>query len=185
MVQSTNEDGVYYCKDDYAGVWLRLFIEAVDFVIAFTISILCTVVVLALLPQDDFLRRAILLTWVTIWFGYFVILKRTRIRTLEYLLGGVKVVNLRGAQPGIISLTIRLLFAVIGPINVIIDLVWISGDSQRQAMRDKLAGTYVIKNQAQPAGHGKIIYTSYSIMAWNFVFREVQEPAVTSSEAAG
>jgi hypothetical protein len=75
-----------------------------------------------------------------------------------------------------------LLFAVIGPINVIIDLIWISGDSHRQAMRDKLAGTYVIKNKAQPVGKGKIIYSSYSIMAWNFVFREVQKSTTTSSE---
>jgi uncharacterized RDD family membrane protein YckC len=104
MVQAVNEEGVYYRSDDYAGVWLRLFVEAVDFITAFTFSVVGTAFVLLLLLEDDSLRWAILITWATIWFAYFVILKRTKIRTLGYILGGVKIVNLQGAPPGIISL---------------------------------------------------------------------------------
>lgn len=177
------EEGVYYRPEDYAGVWRRLLIEGIDFGVAFALSIAITMLLLAaVMPADsesqafaDRLTWILLIVWPAIWFLYLVILKRTRIRTLGYLIGRARIVNLKGEMPGILPLTIRLAFATLGPINVITDLFWITGDDNRQALRDKFAGTYVINKWAQPAGRGKVVYRSYSMM-FNFIFREVKRP---------
>ena len=183
MSEITVEEGVYYRRADYAGVFRRLLIESVDFSVAFAVSSALTLITLFIfMPEDtssqafvDRLTWILLIVWPSVWFTYLVILKRTRFRTLGYLIGGAKIVNLQGALPGIGALTIRLAFATIGPINVIIDLFWITGDDNRQALRDKFAGTYVINKKAKPAGRGKIVYRRYS-MIFNFLFREVQRP---------
>jgi uncharacterized RDD family membrane protein YckC len=177
------EEGVYYRREDYAGVIRRLLIEGIDFSVASFVSFALTVLLLDILAQGrnteqqlaDSLLWIIVIVWPTVWFVYLVILKRTRIRTLGYLIGRARIVNLQGNRPGLGALTIRLAFATIGPINVIIDLFWITGDDDRQALRDKFAGTYVIDKDAQPAGRGKIVYRTYSLL-WNFLFREVQRP---------
>jgi uncharacterized RDD family membrane protein YckC len=119
--------------------------------------------------------------WAIIWFAYFVILKRTRIRTLGYIVGGVRIVNLQGDRPSLISLSIRLIFAILGPFNIVIDLFWIPGDERRQALRGKFANTYVIKKDALLAGQGQVVYARYGIMAWNFMFQEVSESLAKDS----
>src|SRR5215470_3899150 len=158
--------GVYYRREDYAGVWRRLLIEGIDFSVAFAFSLGLTIFLLIILASGSDPEEAlavhwkwILLTvWPAVWFAYLVILKRTRFRTLGYLIGGARIVNLQGNIPGIGPLTVRLAFATIGPINVIIDLFWMTGDDNRQALRDKFASTYVIKKAAEPAGQGNIVY---------------------------
>jgi uncharacterized RDD family membrane protein YckC len=183
MPETTDEEGVYFRREDYAGVWRRLLIEVIDFVVAFAVSFALTVVLLAVfMPSEpesqefrDRLTWILVIVWPTVWFVYFVILKRTRIRTLGYLIGRARIVNLQGKAPGLFPLTIRLAFATIGPINVIIDLFWITGDENRQALRDKFAGTYVINRDAEPLGRGKILYRNY-LMFFNFLVREVQRP---------
>ncbi len=174
-MQETNLHGVYYRRDDYASVWTRLLIEVIDTIVAIAICIGISILILAYLPQDDLLGWALFTTWAITWFAYFVILKRTRIRTLGYIICGVRIVNLKGELPSLMSLSIRLIFAALGPFNALLDLFWIPGDERRQALRDKFANTYVIKKDAQPAGRGQIVYTKYNIMAWNFLFQEVNE----------
>ena len=69
---------------------------------------------------------------------------------------------------------------MLGPLNWLMDLLWLSGDTHRQALRDKFTGTYVVKRLAEPAGNGKVVYRSYDIVGLNFVFREVEIPSATS-----
>jgi len=72
------------------------------------------------------------------------------------------------------ALTYRLMFAPLGPLNWFMDLLWVSGDAQRQSLRDKLAHTYVVKVKAQPVGTGKIVYRCYDIIGFNFMFQEIE-----------
>ena len=53
-------------------------------------------------------------------------------------------------------------------------LIWLSNDSNRQAMRDKFAYTYVVKVKAQAAGNGRIVFRHYEILFYNCLFREVE-----------
>ncbi|HMD72136.1 MAG TPA: RDD family protein [Bryobacteraceae bacterium] len=126
-------------------------------------------------------RETILLTWSAVVFGYFVLLKPSKIGTVGYRLGGVKIVGPDGQPANLFSLTLRLTFMVLGPLNCLIDLAWLSGDAHRQALRDKFAQTYVVKKKAEPVGTGRLLLKHYEFCGWNFLFREIEEgPAATS-----
>jgi hypothetical protein len=63
------------------------------------------------------------------------------------------------------------------PFNILIDLLWIGNDARRQALRDKFAGTYVIRRGAEPIARGPIRYEYYTILGNNFIFAEVRPDA--------
>jgi hypothetical protein len=79
-----------------------------------------------------------------------------------------------GQRPGLLALTVRMLFMIFGPINYLVDLAWISGDQHRQAFRDKLANTYVVRRLAAPIGTGRLTHRYYLILGYNFLFREIE-----------
>jgi hypothetical protein len=62
----------------------------------------------------------------------------------------------------------------VGPLNFLIDLMWLTGDANRQAIRDKFAGTYVVRQDAMPAGTGPILVRTYMFWGMTFLFREVR-----------
>ncbi len=161
--------GVYFQRDDYASFWLRLLVDLIDAVIA---VVLCSLAFLALWVFAPL--NLILFAWAAIFFCYFVLLKRSRAGTLGYRMGGVRIVGIDGQRAGLIPLTVRMLFMVLGPINYLLDLAWMANDTHRQALRDKFADTYVVKKRAVPAGSGKVVHRQYEILFYNFLFREVE-----------
>ena len=153
---------VYYRPEDHAGVIRRLVIDFVDTAVAVTIS----VVLSSLVPVP--------IAWPVVWLLYFVALKGSRFRTLGYVLAGTRIVNYSGQRPGYLTLLGRLAFAVLGPVNFLIDLCWVSSDPSRQALRDKFAHTHVVRARAVPAGTGRIVYPTYMTFGWTLMFAEVQ-----------
>jgi len=177
--------GVYYRREDYASFWRRMAVDAIDFVVAGALAFLLMTGLWAVFPSlsaaDGFMVGA-----AAAGFGYFVVLKRSRFRTLGYRLCGVRIVGLDGRTPGWGSLMYRVAFALLGPLNWVVDLLWLSGDVHRQSLRDKHAHTYVIKASAEPAGTGKVGFHYYEICGYNFLFREVEiASARVTSTAAG
>lgn len=162
--------GVYFRRNDYAGFWRRLLIDTVDLVVAGLVCLALFAVVWVVFPSAGL----ILASWGAALFCYFVLLKRSKVGTVGYRVGGVRIVGQDGRRASVSSLTLRLLFGVLGPLNWLMDLVWLSGDPHRQALRDKLAGTYVVSKEATPAGTGKIVYRRYEVLFYNFLFREVE-----------
>lgn len=173
MTQNSAEHGVYYALPDYIGVWRRLGIDLVDVVVAASLSVVLSAFLLWLLSNGDQLALGLLAVWISVWFGYFVLFKRSR-RTVGYLLARARIVNLQGDTPSIASLFIRMLFAALGPLNLLFDLFWIPGDPCRQALRDKFAHTYVIRRDASPAGTGRIAYAQYTLLGASYLFKEVR-----------
>ena len=173
LVAPVQERGVYFKPEEYAGFFRRLFIDIIDIVTA--ILVWFCLASLAIVFTDERLAKAIvLLLFPTVWFSYFVLLKRSSIRTLGYKLGAARIVSLQGSHPGIPSLTLRFLFSVFGPLNFLFDLLWIPSDKHRQALRDKFAHTYVVRADAKPAGHGRIVYCSYHVLGASYLFQEVR-----------
>lgn len=167
-------EGVYYNRESYFGFWTRLFIDVIDGIVLLVISFV-TLFVLFLFTDDYRVVVQVLLFAMGIVCSlYFVILKRSRIRTLGYIVCNARIVNLKGERPGIILLFLRLLFIAFGPINNVIDLVFLAGDENKQTLHDKVAQTYVIKANAQPVGRGRIIYRNYDVLGYNLLLREVE-----------
>ena len=88
-------------------------------------------------------------------------------------------------MPSVASLTLRLTFAVFGPFNILLDLLWIPGDPHRQALRDKFAHTYVVRSHAEPAGSAPIKFRPCFILGWSFLFQEVDSAAQVPPPTTG
>lgn len=170
---------VCFAPGDYAGLWRRLAVELVDLCTIVVLGVVVAAVVVLVIPDEAPGDAVLLAGWAALVYGYFVILKRSRFRTLGYRLARVRLVDVRGRPPGVGALSVRLLFAVAGPINVVLDMMWIPSDRCRQSLRDKIAHTYVVKAQARPAGSALIVYRQYSLMGMSFLFQELEPLAGT------
>lgn len=172
------EYGVFYRPFDYCGAWRRLVVDMVDVIAAFALFFLAAVGIVLVDPDFTPMEDTILPLLFVVWFAYFVGFKASPLRTLGYRLGRVKAVTLQGQPLTFWLHCVRFLFMVFGPVNFLVDLLWISTDPMRQTLRDKLAHTYVVKADATPAGEGRIVYRYYHILGWSFIFREVEPHAV-------
>lgn len=106
--------GVYFKLEDYAPFWLRMLVDLIDLIVygALCIFVLAAVLLIGRLNRTAF--NAIFLLWLTIAFSYFVVLKRSKFRTLGYRMGRLRIVNLDGNVPGYWSLLTRFTFGVLG-----------------------------------------------------------------------
>jgi uncharacterized RDD family membrane protein YckC len=168
------EKGAYFRLEDYASFWVRVLVDLVDVLVFGILCVMLATCVLVIFPLNRTALNVIFLSWMAVAFSYFVVLKRSTFRTLGYRLGGVRIVALNGQPPTYSSLAFRLMFGMLGPINWIVDLVWLLNDTNRQSLRDKFAGTYVVKTKSQTAGEGQIVFRQYNFLLFNCLFREVQ-----------
>ena len=173
MPDNGRRDGVYYAQADYAGIGRRLAILAVDGTMLLAM-LLATIASYTLLTPDSLtgfhVHAAIL---IVAWFLYLAVLARTTRGTLGYSVTGVRPVNLHGETPSLGAMSYRSLFVALGPLNGAIDLLWVAGDRDRQALRDKLAGTYMVRRTAQPAGRGPIRHATMTALGYTFMVQEV------------
>lgn len=171
-------EAVYYEIADHLGVWRRLFIDVVDMWVVLFVWLVATMIANALMSPS--IEAATLTSFTIFWIAcvlYYVVLKGSRFRTLGYFLAGAKIVDFRGERPGWLALLLRLTFILKGPANILFDLVWVSSDPGRQALRDKVAHTYVVRKDAVPAGRGRITYPVYNVFGWTLMFAEVRPRA--------
>ena len=107
-------------------------------------------------------------------FVYFTFLKQSKLGSAGYRLSGIKVVGPDARPPSISALAIRFGFSALGPFSWFLDLGWLAGDPHKQALRDKLAHTYVVSRGAQPEGNAKVVYRYYEICFLNCWFQEIE-----------
>src|SRR5579884_447001 len=91
--------GVYFRRNDYPAFWRRLLIDSLDLVV---IGVVCPILLAAvwmISPSPGL----ILASWGTAFFCYFVLLKRSRLRTIGYR-SGARIVGHDGGKPDISSL---------------------------------------------------------------------------------
>ncbi len=85
-------------------------------------------------------------------------------------------------------MTWRFILLAFGPIDLLLDLIWLCGDENRPTIRDKIAATYVIRSNAVPIGAGTIVRRNYFLLGWSFIFQEVKRIRIegdTQGAAAG
>jgi uncharacterized RDD family membrane protein YckC len=175
MLRQDIETGVIFARDDCLGVARRLLIDVIDVAMASLLSIVLTVVASFVVSSDGLWQLVTLVIWTFVWFGYFVLLKGSRYRTLGYVLSGAKILNLQGERPSFGQLLLRFLFSAFGPLNLLLDLLWIPSDPFRQALRDKFAGTYVVGKTAVAIARGNIVFVPYTMFGQSYIFKEVRE----------
>jgi len=165
-------NGVYYAADDYVGIGRRLLIFLVD-AIVLVIALFCVLFVWAIVGSPPFIL--ILVAIATSWI-YTVLFKRAPLRTVGYWLTGCRIVNLQGGRPSLFALTLRSLLWMIGPFNLLFDILWCSIDADRQTLRDRFAGTCLVNADAVPVGTGEIHLTYFDIGSFNLMYPRVVHP---------
>ncbi|WP_298862434.1 RDD family protein [uncultured Gimesia sp.] len=180
-------EGVYYAPGDYIGIWRRIVILVVDLVVLYAIYYSSASLCIAL--TNDLTDTYFLYYYLFVW-AYLTILKASKLRTAGYWLANARIVNLRGKRPSVFRMTYRLLFWLVGPFVFIFDLMWVATDDDRQTLRDRFAGTCVIKNNAESMGTAEIHMTYYSALGYNLMYPRVTriksdegKPVIEESEA--
>jgi len=174
-------NGVYYAPDDYVGIMRRMLVYVVDGFV-----LLCLLIVFVFVSADR-LGDWVLLGCLLITWGYVVVLKPSKLRTVGYRVADCRIVNLQGERPSVLRMTFRSLLWIIGPFNLLLDLFWCATDDDRQTLRDRFAGTCVIRNGAQPVGTGEVHLTRFNALGYALAYpavihRREGQPAVAEAD---
>jgi uncharacterized RDD family membrane protein YckC len=173
--------GAVYALSDHAGFLERLLIELLDVSLVGVVWLALTWVGLQLGLPDWVSRLAsLLLAW-----GYLAALKVTPHGTLGYRVLHVKLVDLQGNPVKLWKSSLRFLLIFLGPVNVLFDIFWLTNDPNRQTLRDKIAGTYVIREHAAPVDRRPITYPMYFVGGLSFVIPEVLRRDENAAAATG
>jgi uncharacterized RDD family membrane protein YckC len=176
--------GVYYRQEDYASIFRRTLTAVIDLAVLLFAMMLVTIVKIILDPVGKTSSASIFWIGLGLSYLYLAILKRTRIGTLGYLLTGVRIVDLEGKKPPLLAMTGRFLLLMLGWFFLFFDIAWLIGDKHRQTLRDKLAGTYVIRKSAKPLGTGVQSIVPYHMLGLALMFREVKETSRSTHGAS-
>ncbi|MFK7822071.1 MAG: RDD family protein [Planctomycetaceae bacterium] len=172
--QTTHEPGVLFDSAAYAGLGRRAVGMAIDLLVIWLAWILIAITWYWVIRRGEEPVAEATLTWLGFSYIYLAILKATPIRTVGYWLTGVKIVNFRGQRPSFFRTTLRFLLWIVGPINLVLDWLWIGSDHHKQSLRDKFAGTYVIRTNATPIGSSPRKTAYYSLAGLTLMFVEIQ-----------
>jgi uncharacterized RDD family membrane protein YckC len=165
--------------DFFAGFLRRLVVIMIDMTVLLLVGVMLWIALLAVYwdPETGGDPSGIFyLVWVAITWFYLTVIKRSRWRTLGYRMLGLKIVTTRGTRPSLFRMTFRFLLWIFGPFNFLLDLFWLGADSEQQSLRDCYAGTYVVRNCAEPIGSAPIHLTRYHGMGLTLVYPRVVRP---------
>lgn len=187
--------GVYYNKKDYASLLKRIIAAAIDTLVLLVFVVLISVIwsLIFMPPNVEILSEygwlaLVFFSPAYFWFCtliaylYLAILKRSAIRTLGYRITKIKIITMKGKRPSILQMTWRFVLLVFGPIHILVDLFWLGGDDDRQALRDKFARTYVVAVDSSPTGSGAFVFANYNLLGFSFLFREVKRMGINKRE---
>jgi uncharacterized RDD family membrane protein YckC len=173
-------EGVFFASQDCASLSTRIYADVIDFVVIW----LAWIIGVALAVVTGHVYYESMFWWLLFVYLYLTVLKVSPVRTLGFRLTGVKVLTLRGERPSILRMSFRLLLWFLGPFNWFYDLLWLSGDECQQTLRDKIAGTYVVKQNAIPLGRGPIRLKRLFCWGMNFACLEVKKPEAAPTGSA-
>jgi len=165
----TNKQGAYYAARDYAGFLRRLLVVLVDSAFLLLAFIILALISAAVPVLDRFFWQLYLATC----YLYLAVLKSSSLGTIGYRVAGVRLVTLSGQTLNLWQTSCRLGFLILGPLNLPLDLIILRAEPDRQSMRDKIMGTFVVRRHAMAAGHGSIRYRRLFWMSWCLTLPEV------------
>jgi uncharacterized RDD family membrane protein YckC len=174
---------VCFDRRDYAGPVRRVVIVCIDglalLVLSFGVLIGIWYVWLVRYPKGDVPAEAL---WVVlaVAYLYLTMLKRSRVRTLGYILTGVRIVDIEGKKPSLLQMTTRLWPLLPVPWSFLFDLGWVLDEPQRQTLRDKWAGTFIVRRKAKPVGTAPVRYKRIGFAGIFLIFPEVDRTHQTS-----
>ncbi len=176
MTDFISQTGVYYRQEDYAGFWKRCIAWLIDLTVILLFVGLYGYLVFSFIEDSSFAVKVSFSGSLLSAYAYLAILKSSRFKTLGFKVAHITIVDLKGEKPSWSTMLVRFLLMTLGPFTLLYDLLWLTGETTRQTLRDKYMGTYVIKNDSTPLGMGKIRSVRLDFMGWHLIFRETIIP---------
>lgn len=177
MSDNSLGDGDYYEMSDYAGFGTRLLVLLIDGAFLFGAAFVLWQPFAAYWtsnPESD-PTRIYLLLLIFITVGYLVFLKRS-FGTIAYLVLGLKIVTAKGGRVGFVTMAMRMMMWLLGPFNIVLDLIWLGADTESQSLRDCFLNTYVVKRNAKPIGRAPMHLARYSACGLMLAYPRVSRP---------
>lgn len=179
--ETSSPVGVVFELDAYAGLLRRIVVIVVDvLVIWLAWIIIASTWYYAIRPGETPYQQA-WFSWLAFLLLYLVVLKGSPVRTIGYRVAGVRIVDWKGRRPGVFRMLFRVLLWMFGPFNALIDFFWLSSDPHRQTLRDKCAGTYVVRSTAKPIGSATRKSARYSLLGLSLIFFELNQAEATTA----
>ena len=180
--ETSQEQAKYFKRDDYAGFIRRSIIIVLDIAVLWGLWFAMAYAKYFSTDYDpDY--KITLCSWYAFVALYLTVIKKT-IGTVGYRVMDVKIVDHRGKSPSIWRMLLRFLLLILGPFHPIIDLVWLSGDYRKQALRDKFTGVYVVRRNASPVGTGVVVAVTYHFLGLAIMCLEIEPGPRDGDEAA-
>ena len=175
------KEGVYYSDNAYAGLTRRSLAGVID-LLALSLASAAIIIIFFELPEDP--RRLFSSkSYIFIFCSYFylVFVKRSSWGTIGYWMTGIRIITLDGRCPSLWDMTFRFTFLLLGyplgPFYILLDTYLFYDDKYKQTLRDKMAGTYVIREDAHPIGAGEQVLATYFLLNLIILLPEVRRPA--------
>ncbi len=167
-------------RRDYAGPLTRVAILCIDLIALVLLGflVICATAAYWVIRSDES-DVPPQLAWRAMWiiltvaYLYLTVLQRSRIRTLGYILTGVRIVGIRGGKPSLLQMTVRLIPLLPVPWSLLFDLGWIVDEPHKQTLRDKWAGTFVVRHKAVPIGTAPVRYKRIGFCGIFLIFPEI------------
>jgi uncharacterized RDD family membrane protein YckC len=169
--KNSSKGGAIYSDSDYVGFWMRFLVVLIDGIVLIFLGIILLFIFTLFSLPDKYLLLIILFIVLI----YLTIIKSSSFGTIAYFVLHIKIVELNGNSPSFLKMIIRLVFLLFGPLTFILDMIWLTSESTKQTLRDKIAGTYVLKRNASPIEFGIIKYMQLYVLGYIFTVREVQK----------
>lgn len=150
-----SDTGVFYHEDDYASFSRRVTAALIDIAVIIVFSSL--ILLFTRFLNDQIRINSSYLFLISLTLVYFTFFKRSKFRTLGYILTGIKVVDLSGSMPSLYNMFMRLVIFVSGPYDYSKSIELIKTEKTKQSLRDKYLGNYVVNVNAKPIGSGPIV----------------------------
>jgi uncharacterized RDD family membrane protein YckC len=179
MVDHTLGDADYYDETQYAGFGSRLLVIAVDSLVllmaGMAIWIPFEFLLISGVLENDPSGPLWLIYLVGVWI-YLAPIKRSDFGTVGFRLLGLTLVSAKGGKPSLLNMTMRMMIWMFGPFNLLLDLLWLGADAERQSLRDCYLGTYLVKRDSVPIGRAPVHLTHYNAMGFTLSYPRVCRP---------
>ncbi len=176
MTSQKNELGVYYSPEDYANFWRRITAWIIDLLVLSLLISSYSLLFFYFAHGNSTAFTLLFAVSLATCLLYLTVIKASQFSTLGFWCTKIQIVNLLGEKPSFWTMGFRFILLTLGPFELLIDLLWLTGEKTRQTLRDKYAGTYVIRKNAVPIGKAPIIQTRLDVLGWHLVFSEVDIP---------
>ncbi len=169
---SKEKTGVVFNENDYAGMPSRIIIIILDL-------IMVSIVFVAGYSLDSYLYESYytnsfansLFISLFISYLYLTVIKASKIGTLGQLVTNTKIIHINGKKPNIFTMTYRLIFWVLGPINFVLDYAWLTLNKERRTIRDSICNTIIVKKDATPISRSsKIRGVRAMVFGFHFLY---------------